>query len=266
MLFVSNSLCLTRQRRDQQHHASEAVLTFHAIDALEKVQPAPVEPVQVRSASAWQQQSSRVARTPLQVPNDWTFTTTYTGTLSDRLRSSRWKIVPVSEGLPTSELQKRDIPVVFYTDLVLFEDELDDQGISRYSVKLRVMHHAFWYLLARFWLRVDNKLVRIYDTRYFHRFGTAWLVREVQRREASMDTVQNLVVSHWSASTMNEPLSAGGNWSIHPTPRAEQTMELSAAVEATARWRAAYHCIDEERIQAYLPVVEHYAEVLDIGI
>ncbi|KAK4531789.1 hypothetical protein CCYA_CCYA09G2646 [Cyanidiococcus yangmingshanensis] len=267
MLFANNHLFLERCRSDRAHDVYEPVLRFNAVDALEAVRPAPAEPVQVRDASTWQQQESRVVRTPLLVSTDWTFTTTYAGTLIGRLPPDRWRNVPVADGLPISELQRQDLPVAFYTELVLFEDELDDQGVSRYTVKLRVMRDAFWYLLARFWLRVDNMLVRIYDTRYFHRFGTTWLVREVQRREAPMEVVQKAVVSHWSDSMMSvSPQAGGGTGShLHRSNTGVQA-DPSSIMETTTHWRAAYHCTDEDRIQEYLPVVEHHAEVLDLGL
>lgn len=43
------------------------------------------------------------------------------------------------------------------------------------------------FVLARFFLRVDGVLVRVLDTRYFHRYTSALLVRETSRRECSLD-------------------------------------------------------------------------------
>lgn len=50
----------------------------------------------------------------------------------------------------------------------LFESDLDDNGVSQVSVKLRVMPRA-WLLLLRFWLRVDGCMVRLRETRIFCR-------------------------------------------------------------------------------------------------
>ncbi len=50
----------------------------------------------------------------------------------------------------------------------LFESDLDDNGVSQVTVKLRVMPRA-WLVLLRFWLRVDGCMVRLRETRLFCR-------------------------------------------------------------------------------------------------
>ena len=43
-----------------------------------------------------------------------------------------------------------------------------------------------WFVLLRFWLRVDNMMVRIRDVRYFSKFEWgARIVREVKYTEAT---------------------------------------------------------------------------------
>jgi type 2A phosphatase activator TIP41 len=64
-----------------------------------------------------------------------------------------------------------------YADIPLFEDELHDNGTSALSVKIRVMP-TFWLVLLRFFLRVDGVLIRLRDTRVFHKFGTDHIVSE----------------------------------------------------------------------------------------
>lgn len=45
------------------------------------------------------------------------------------------------------------------------------------------------FILLRFFLRVDDVLFRIYDTRIYHRFGTNTVIRECSTRESSyLDT------------------------------------------------------------------------------
>lgn len=41
------------------------------------------------------------------------------------------------------------------------------------------------FVLARFFLRIDGVLVRVLDTRYFHRYSSPTLIRETSRRESS---------------------------------------------------------------------------------
>ena len=62
------------------------------------------------------------------------------------------------------EKLKIEEKMLFYDEVVLYEDELDDNGCTKLSVKLRVMPSGF-FLLQRFYLRVDATLVRVHDTR-----------------------------------------------------------------------------------------------------
>jgi len=74
--------------------------------------------------------------------------------------------------------------VYWFDNVLLYEDELHDNGISHVSVKIRVMP-TFWLVLLRSWLRVDGVVVRVKDVRVFHKFGTAEVFREVQSREVA---------------------------------------------------------------------------------
>uniref|UniRef100_A0A0A9HPF0 TIP41-like protein n=1 Tax=Arundo donax TaxID=35708 RepID=A0A0A9HPF0_ARUDO len=61
-------------------------------------------------------------------------------------------------------------PILFYDEVILYEDELADSGISLLTVRVRVMPTG-WFLLLRFWLRVDGVLMRLRDTRLYCSFG-----------------------------------------------------------------------------------------------
>lgn len=63
-------------------------------------------------------------------PFDWTFTTSYQGTLNEKFR-----IEPTEEKINKFKLMLRE-KIIFYHDLTLFEDELHDNGISSCSVKI----------------------------------------------------------------------------------------------------------------------------------
>jgi len=73
-------------------------------------------------------------------------------------------------------------PILWNQEMILFEDELHDNGMSTLSVRMRVMPSCF-FILLRLSLRIDNSLVRINDTRYFHVFGESTCVREVKVME-----------------------------------------------------------------------------------
>ena len=70
--------------------------------------------------------------------------------------ASGWR--PVEERIDRAALLRRD-PILFYDDLTLYESELDDNGSMVLSVKLRV-GPQYWYVLLRYWLRVDGVLLR----------------------------------------------------------------------------------------------------------
>jgi len=73
--------------------------------------------------------------------------------------------------------------ILFYEDVVLFEDELADNGTAQYSVKIRIMPDCF-FILLRYFLRVDDLLVRIIDTRIFHEVGKCYILREHVTKES----------------------------------------------------------------------------------
>ncbi|PWN42829.1 TIP41-domain-containing protein [Ceraceosorus guamensis] len=124
---------------------------------------------------------------------DWTYTSTYAGTEQIALppgfpngasaeapstASPAWtpaaqlasKFRPASDSatdrIPTERLGPGTEPILFFDEVVLFEDELGDNGTSAVSVKVRVMPSCL-LLLCRFFLRVDDVLFRIFDTRLF---------------------------------------------------------------------------------------------------
>ena len=66
-----------------------------------------------------------------------------------------------------------------------------DNGITMYSCKIRVMP-ARLLLLCRFFMRLDNVLFRIRDTRVYVDFATGEVIREYVAREESYETVRQV--------------------------------------------------------------------------
>jgi hypothetical protein len=89
------------------------------------------------------------------------------------------------------ELLKRRDPILFADEVVLYESELDDNGISAMTVKVRVMEQRM-LLLCRLFMRLDGVLVRVRDTRVYVEFGTEEVVREYTAREDKFDTVKRV--------------------------------------------------------------------------
>jgi serine/threonine-protein phosphatase 2A activator len=122
---------------------------------------------------------------------DWTYTTTYGGSLSRQLGESggRGGTAPQRVSTPARidyELLKAREPILFYDTLLLYEDDLFDFGESKLSVKLRVMGSCL-FALCRCYLRVDKTFVRCFDTRLFHAFGSDQLLLETTRKEATYE-------------------------------------------------------------------------------
>ena len=72
---------------------------------------------------------------------------------------------------------------------MLYEDELADNGIAMLSCKIRVMP-ARLLLLSRFFMRLDDVLFRIRDTRVYVEFATGEVIREYTAREESYEAVR----------------------------------------------------------------------------
>lgn len=60
------------------------------------------------------------------------------------------------------------------------------------DIRVRVMP-TYLFLLARFYLRIDEVLVRILDTRLFAERGKDFILREWTKREAKFDSIPSSV-------------------------------------------------------------------------
>lgn len=95
---------------------------------------------------------------------------------------------PSSSRIPL-ELLKRPDPIKLFDEVMLYEDELADNGITMLSCKIRVMPDRL-LLLCRFFMRLDDVLFRIRDTRVFVEFATGEVIREYTAKEESFETVR----------------------------------------------------------------------------
>lgn len=131
---------------------------------------------------------------------DWTYSTTWAGSLGDiapqpllptqstpsvapglktlsppaqQGRGKKWfqpGTDPARDRIPVERLgPSSGEPILFYDDIVLYEDELADNGTSIVNVKVRVMPSGF-LVLQRFFLRVDEVVFRVFDTRLYCQF------------------------------------------------------------------------------------------------
>ncbi|KAL4492011.1 hypothetical protein ABPG72_008432 [Tetrahymena utriculariae] len=92
-----------------------------------------------------------------------------------------------NEEIPIHNLTEQN-PIKWANMADLWEDELGDSGSTTSEVRFRVMGDC-WFALLRHYLRVDDVLIRIFDTRFYHEFGKNYILREFQVRE---DSYQNI--------------------------------------------------------------------------
>ncbi|CAJ0602743.1 unnamed protein product [Cylicocyclus nassatus] len=158
-------------------------ISFSALEALKMVSSDTLPDVQVAPSSVWQEarqgMTGRMAH-----PFDWTFTSKYAGSVQNCT-------VEVTNDPIDLERLKRQEPIGFYAQVTLYEDELADHGTAQMSVRIRVMPD-FFFVLMRFYLRIDRVLVRVCDTRLVGDNGKDYVIREWSLREAKVADLQHL--------------------------------------------------------------------------
>ncbi|XP_037544087.1 TIP41-like protein [Nematolebias whitei] len=183
MLFGDNVLRI--------QHSDSFGIEFNAFDALKRVNNME-DSVKVACAQEWLESraDSEVSKEVVR-PFDWTYTTDYRGTLIGE--SLQLKVTKTTERINMEKLKARE-HIVFFEEVLLFEDELHDHGVSMISAKIRVMPTSF-FLLLRFFLRVDGVLIRINDTRLYYENGSDHMLREFTMRESRISELKNLPVA-----------------------------------------------------------------------
>ncbi|KAK6171269.1 hypothetical protein SNE40_019494 [Patella caerulea] len=175
MVFAENILRL--------EHADGFGVEFNALDALKRVD-AHNDPLQVAVAKAWQEARSDCEHIKNVVkPFDWTFSTDYKGTVFGNI-----KMESTTERIDLEKLKRRD-QIMFYDDFLLFEDELSDNGSSMLNCKIRVMPSSF-FILLRFYMRVDDVIVRVNDTRIYYEIENNYILREYSSRDKQMKEIK----------------------------------------------------------------------------
>lgn len=119
---------------------------------------------------------------------DWTYTSEYKGTIHNSGDVQYIFQRDDSVELPIDKLSRPD-PILYFDDMILYEDELADNGISLLTCKIRVMNERL-LLLMRFFLNVDDVILRVYDTRIYIEFDTNEIIREFKKYEGDNETLQ----------------------------------------------------------------------------
>ncbi|KAL6910555.1 TIP41-like family domain-containing protein [Trichoderma evansii] len=181
MIFGDNLVSIT-------HVPSNWTLEFNTTDALDAVDKTDKNMLRVAYARDWESTREGTTQSIKEVvkPYDWSYSTTYCGTVQGNPELS---FLPTEKQIPIELLKRRD-PMLFFDEVVLYESELDDNGISLYSAKLRV-HEKRMLLLVRLFMRLDNVLVRLRDTRVYVDFETDEVLREYTEKESKFEDVKN---------------------------------------------------------------------------
>ncbi|KAL4036554.1 hypothetical protein IC575_000104 [Cucumis melo] len=183
-----------------RHIETGVQIYFNAFDALTGWKKEALPPVEVPAAAKWKFRSKPSQQVILDY--DYTFTTPYCGSErieADTEKHGREQTCEESNGLCWEDCKEKiDLvslslkePILFYDEVILYEDELADNGISLLTVKVRVMPSG-WFLLLRFWLRVDGVLMRLRDTRMhciFSNRENPIILRESCWREATFQSL-----------------------------------------------------------------------------
>mgnify|MGYP002620088443 CR=1 FL=1 len=167
------------------------------------------EELKIKQAEHWK--NKKVAEDAdirvLEKISDWTFSTPYKGTVREftqkpkesldditvgveqlKISDSKIYIEKTKEDIPLGNLTPQN-PIKWYNEYVLFEDELGDCGLSQSTFRFRCMGDCFFGLL-RYYLRIDDVIVRIYDTRIYHEYDKDYILREFSVRENTFDELK----------------------------------------------------------------------------
>lgn len=184
MIFGDNMVAI-------EHVEKGWVLEFNPYDALDRVDKTDKTMLKVAYAREWSESREKTHESIKEVvkPFDWSYSTDYKGTVHSKT-PGQGEFKEETEPIPL-ELLKRPDPILHFEEVILYESEMDDNGISMYSIKLRVMPERM-LLLARNFMRLDNVLIRIRDTRVYVDFKTNKVTREYTATEAKFDVVKEV--------------------------------------------------------------------------
>ncbi|CAL5874872.1 uncharacterized protein PFLUO_LOCUS9174 [Penicillium psychrofluorescens] len=184
MIFGDNFVAIEREKGDWG-------IQFNAFDALDLVDKTGQSMLQVAYSTEWQKSREKTHEGIKEVvkPFDWSYSTDYKGTLHPNARpfEETTKPIPI-------ELLKRPDPILFFDEVVLYEDELADNGIAMLSCKIRVMPGRL-LLLSRFFMRLDNVLIRLRDTRVYVDFESHEVIREYQAKEGEYEKIRQTLAA-----------------------------------------------------------------------
>jgi len=190
-------------------HSSGFSIEFNSHDALKTIDNSQAPP-KVSISKEWLQSKQHTLESPEIKKNtpeyDWTYSPNYYGTITNKKEEGEFgKPIPTPL-LINLEILKKPDPILYYGDIHLYEDEFDDNGISQLNVKVRVMPTCF-FVLMRFWMRIDGVMFRMRETRIFHEFSSDYLLRDTRYKDANFKSVAQMLGS--DPTKYNDPNLVG---------------------------------------------------------
>ncbi|KAI5366219.1 putative TIP41-like protein [Septoria linicola] len=186
MIFGDNYVSL-------MHLPSGWNLNFNARDAMDRVSKTEEGMLQVAVAEEWKKERSHQEEVKQVVkPFDWSYSTDYRGTTSIKgggsVEDSEWKASDQRKDPIRVDLLSRQDPIQFFDAVDLYEDELADNGIALFNIKVRMMPERL-LVLSRYFLRLDGVIIRIRDTRVYVEHSTNKVIRQYTSKEENYDVV-----------------------------------------------------------------------------
>lgn len=153
-------------------------------------------------------------------------------------------------GIDYEMLKNRELPILFYDQFILYQDDLEDCGEVIFDAKVRVMPNC-WFALSKLYLRVDGVLVRTRETRLFHSFEATAVggdLNGTDRKDGTKQTVHMEVV--WKelraeGGSAAEAAEAGATSSSVFNPE-HRSILLNRRNEASAALNDLIPCINEK--------------------
>jgi len=171
-------------------------------------------------AKLWSQQHRII---PTDFNYDWTYSTPYAGSIlspSSDSQEDTW--MPCDEsGFDMTLLTDQSLPILYYDEIKLFEDDMHDNGYTSLTCKIRVMPTCLLFLMSLF-VRVDYVLVRVKETRIFIKFKgiseecTTTIWREVTWRECEWEQLGKIgLPNHVQAWRLEDHSLTGKELQLH---------------------------------------------------
>ena len=197
MIFGDNVVAI-------EHPASKWSIRFDAFGALDRVDKTGEKRPTVAYAREWAKSRENTHQEKIKEvvkPFDWSYSTDYMGTVE----CSAYELKETDTSIPL-ELLRRPDPILFFDEVVLYEDELADNGISMVTCKIRVMPQRL-LLLCRFFMRLDDVVIRLRDTRVYVDFGKGEVIREYVAKEEEYEKVREQLASRRNdvAAVLRDP-------------------------------------------------------------